>query len=167
MYGINSPVLPTRYTSGARALETHIYGTNSYPLNLIGPATVIWRPALVNSAGLAPKSSLDDEDDATVWVRFPPGMFDAVQSILQQSASQTLDEREKQRKAKGKLVEGEEEVEIGDLRGQLNAYELMGPKATQVLLGVLRAVGKRTINDAVNVRIPVVNRRLSLIFDDY
>jgi len=61
-------------------------------------------------------------------------VFDDVFAALQESASLVL-EAEKQRH---KDVFAE--VEMADLRGSVNVFEIMGPKASQVIKGALSPV---------------------------
>jgi ribonuclease P/MRP protein subunit POP1 len=78
----------------------------------------------------------DSESIRTVWLRSHPSVFNEVFSSLQAGASLVLD--------MAKRSMGEEErdidVEIADLRGQVNVFEIMGPKSSQVLAGALNPV---------------------------
>jgi ribonuclease P/MRP protein subunit POP1 len=62
-------------------------------------------------------------------------VFDDIFAALRGSASLVL-QAEKQRH---KDVHAE--VEIADLRGSVNTFEIMGPKASQVIKGALSSVG--------------------------
>ena len=69
-----------------------------------------------------------------VWIRIHPAAFDDVLASLQTAASFAL----RTVKRHLKLRENRTfEVEIADLRGQLNAFEIMGPKSSQVIQGAL------------------------------
>ncbi|KAG1861722.1 ribonucleases P/MRP protein subunit POP1-domain-containing protein [Suillus subalutaceus] len=142
-----------RSMSGARVLETDLYKPGSYPFDLIAPVTIMWRPLPVGNIS-APTNASPAEgskrrrkgkkkvlaDTAqqsparTVWVRSHPAVFDDIFAALQGSASLVLD-AEKQRH---KDVHAE--VEIADLRGSVNTFEIMGPKSSQVIKGALSSV---------------------------
>ena len=78
----------------------------------------------------------ESSEQRVVWLRVHPSAFDVVSSSLQLAASSALD-------AAGCSSDGkvdELEVEIADLRGQINAFEVTGPKSNQVLRGALSPV---------------------------
>ncbi|KAG6906953.1 hypothetical protein DXG01_011213 [Tephrocybe rancida] len=158
-----------RYTTGSRASETYIYKPGSYPFGLISPATVIWKPlppTVDTSDGEEqedteppadqPEASkrkrkakgkgkgkekeqetlpaADPEAVRVVWLMSHPSAYQDVLSSIQTSASLTLECYKRENEAK------EVEVEIADLRGQINIFEIMGPKSNQVLRGALSPV---------------------------
>ncbi|KIK12154.1 hypothetical protein PISMIDRAFT_121406 [Pisolithus microcarpus 441] len=140
-------------TSGSRTCDTHIYEHDRWPLGLIGPVTIIWQPlALDSPAGEArtePKrgskrkgkgnltvtgddASLDPSSQARVlWVRAHPAVFEDVFEALKRSASHAIQAH----KSKNETVPFQ--VEMNDLRGSVNAFEIMGPKSSQVIKGTL------------------------------
>jgi ribonuclease P/MRP protein subunit POP1 len=155
-----------RFSAGSRALETHIYKVGSYPFDLIAPISIIWKPVAYlssstedGSAGKAQpskdsgsasqkntekrrkkrkgkekeKAQPASEGTRLVWLRSHPSVFDGVFSSLRAAASLALDI------AKRSMGEEEKDidVEIADLRGQINVFEIMGPKSSQVLKGAL------------------------------
>ncbi|EIN12776.1 POP1-domain-containing protein [Punctularia strigosozonata HHB-11173 SS5] len=146
-----------RFTSGTKVMETHLYHYGRYPLGLIAPATIIWRPNTADagpshqthekkagSRGKAKRKGKDVEifapnyephRERTVWIRCHPAAFEDVFRALQTSASFALET------VKGATDEQGEpkkyEVEILDLRDGVNVFEIMGPKASQVLHGAL------------------------------
>ncbi|KAI6028013.1 ribonucleases P/MRP protein subunit POP1-domain-containing protein [Pisolithus microcarpus] len=139
--------------SGSRTCDTHIYEHDRWPLGLIGPVTIIWQPlALDSPAGEArtePKrgskrkgkgnltvtgddASLDPSSQARVlWVRAHPAVFEDVFEALKRSASHAIQAH----KSKNETVPFQ--VEMNDLRGSVNAFEIMGPKSSQVIKGTL------------------------------
>ena len=144
-----------RFLSGARIAETHIYKPGSYPFDLIAPVLVVWKPTVsarddaslciptdsvssINSSefGTDCKKSAPEDSPRTAWIRVHPAAFDDVYLALQAAASTTLYER---RIARGNAYP-KEEVELADLRGELNVFEIMGPKASQVIKGALHPV---------------------------
>lgn len=76
-----------------------------------------------------------------IWIRFHPAAFDQVQIALQASAAQVLNDLKVVRDLEAIQVDSaEEQLEISDRRGEVNVFEIAGPKSTQVLKGVLNLV---------------------------
>ncbi|KAK7048302.1 ribonucleases P/MRP protein subunit POP1 [Favolaschia claudopus] len=147
-----------RYLPGARTVETHMYEHGLYPFGLIGPVTVLWRPLPSNSTAPAQSAAQAQKDrkgkgkakdtasnstdsDAvqrTVWIRCHPAISEHVFSVLQTAASSILDAA---RKAAPQGTQVDEiGIELEDVSGQINAFEIMGPKSNQVLKGALSPV---------------------------
>lgn len=75
----------------------------------------------------------------TVWIRSHPAVFDDIFSALQTTASLTLGAvRSTSADTGSKYVE----IELADLRGQVNVFEIMGPKSNQVIKGALTPVAE-------------------------
>jgi len=85
----------------------------------------------------------------SVWLRFHPCIHDDILDTLKEAASQTLAEYKAQNPGSGEL-----KVEIIDRRRQINIFEIMGPKSSQILKGVLRPVMPDKRNDFLSVRSP-------------
>ena len=130
-----------RYLTGSRGCEVLLYMPNAYPYDLVGPVTILWRPA----------DSLDSNDLAhsprTAWVICHPSIFErafrslTVSSSFAVEASESNDERRQR-------------VEVVDLRGRFNIFELMGPKSSQVIKGALTPVpddGQEELNRVSHV----------------
>lgn len=85
-------------------------------------------------------------------------MFGQVQEALQRATAQTLSEFEWDESRGDDEQDGEEEVEITDLRDQIGVFELVGPKSTSVLQGLLDPVqdGSTNSDEVLQVR-PSVN----------
>jgi ribonuclease P/MRP protein subunit POP1 len=153
-----------------------LYKSNSFPLGLLGPATILWRPlgdladdpdAPHHSKGARKRKgrrrsndfSNPDKQERTVWLRCHPAMFDEVQAALQDAAARTLDNIHRTMGSVS-LDPGAEEtsetIEIVDLRGQVNAFEIMGPKSTSVLMGVLDLVKTAAGPDLKTVRAMII-----------
>ncbi|KZT60139.1 POP1-domain-containing protein [Calocera cornea HHB12733] len=118
--------------------------------------------------GHQPPKVQDDARARTLWIRVHPACFPAFLLALQRACSAVLDaHRQEQqlvvpapgavargaegagapasRRTSGSREEEEEEeeeetLEIQDLRGQVLAFDLIGPRSTQVLRGALRVV---------------------------
>ncbi|KAL1736710.1 ribonucleases P/MRP protein subunit POP1-domain-containing protein [Schizophyllum commune] len=143
-----SPAAP-RFADGSRAFNTYIYEFQTYPLALVSPASIIWQPR--NSIpqkpatkrqgkgkGKAPATFTTTSPAAekrTLWLRCHADAFKWVFQILQRSVTFALDTYNK-----AHPDEPSQDVEIADLRGEVNIFEIMGPQANQVLRGALRAV---------------------------
>ena len=113
----------TRYLTGSRACEALLYMPNSYPYDLIGPVTILWCP-------VAPRDSDDLAYSRTVWVVCHPSIFEGAFRSLTVSSSFAVEASEFYDKRRQK-------VEVLDLRGKFNIFELMGPKSSQVIKGTL------------------------------
>ncbi|KAF8208880.1 NUC188 domain-containing protein [Mycena galopus ATCC 62051] len=154
-----------RYLPGARTIDTHIYEPGQYPFGLIGPAIIFWRPIPVPSTSPQnaeappaqstaegsqpqkrskgkekaknppPQFSDSDTVQRTVWIRSHPAISENVFVALRTSASLVLDAA---RKAAPQGTQIDDiGIELEDLSGQINAFEIMGPKSNQVLKGAL------------------------------
>ncbi|KAI0670934.1 POP1-domain-containing protein [Trametes maxima] len=131
-----------RFLTGARALETYIYAYGSYPHNLIAPATILWRVSSADAGkgkGKETSTSAITSSGKTrlVWIRVHPSVIVEAHQTLRLASSSVLDAA----KDAGRI----EQVEMADLREEFNVFEIMGPKASQVLQGALKPVDdKRT-----------------------
>ncbi|KAG6811630.1 hypothetical protein H0H92_006499 [Tricholoma furcatifolium] len=166
-----------RYSSGSRALETFIYKSGAYPFGLICPATVIWRASGSGSIPATDAPHSEDEQNAepgdnqaaskrkrkgkgkekdqtvsqpspesirVVWLISHPSAYEDVLLSIQTSASLILESDKRQNPEK------EVEIEIADLRGQVNIFEIMGPKSNQVLRGALSPIPQDKREDFKN-----------------
>ncbi len=134
--------------TGARTVDTHIYEYNKYPYYLVGAATIIWHadaleprsPAITrgkNANGKGKGKDTEVVDDGqqrkrVVWVRVHPSITEDVHEVLRISLAFALDAV----KQTGRVAE----AEIADLREHFNVFEIMGPKASQVIQGALKPV---------------------------
>ncbi|KZP33575.1 POP1-domain-containing protein [Athelia psychrophila] len=157
-----------RFLTGSRTQETQFYKPHSYPFDLVGPITVMWKPTVaLNAPQLSKKTpapapgsdpthkakrkgkqaqpqteSSSTEEVAnppirTVWIRTHPAVFDDVFSGLQHSASLVLQNLPT---PPGTAAAPSTEIEIADLRENVNVFEIMGPKSNQVLKGALTPI---------------------------
>lgn len=72
----------------------------------------------------------------TLWIWVHPSVFDEVFAELRLCISLTLETLKKASPSAENIVN----VEIADLRQHLNVFEIMGPKASQVIRGALKPV---------------------------
>jgi len=103
----------------------------AYPYNLIGPAAIFWRPQPDTETEKGKERETQTYLQRTIWVQVHPSIYDECYAIIRNSTSAALQQE-------ASLVgEKEKMVEIADLRGQVNIFEVMGPKSSQVLKGAL------------------------------
>ncbi|KAF9016886.1 POP1-domain-containing protein [Hymenopellis radicata] len=149
-----------RYVSGARTIETLFYESKAYPFGLIARVTIMWQP-LASSAS-EPQQPVEEEGEQnqeaqasaprrkekaweeapipdktlrSLWIRAHPAVHDQVFDALHESASSVLDSFKN-----SSASEEPVEVEIADMRGKVNIFEIMGPKSSQVIKGALQPV---------------------------
>ncbi|KAI0087814.1 NUC188 domain-containing protein [Irpex rosettiformis] len=149
-----------RFATGARACDTHIYKRDAYPLDLIAPAKVLWRPVSGSSSSSNIRNSTSastgehipkkasgprkkgkeresatvqpPEDQRTVWIWVHPSVFDEIFQELSICISLSLEA------IKIANPSSHSTVEIADLRQHLNVFEIMGPKASQIIRGAFK-----------------------------
>jgi ribonuclease P/MRP protein subunit POP1 len=74
----------------------------------------------------------------TAWIRFHPAVFNEVFETLKTSISSVLEDIQRKQQFLGSKDKPDEvNVFLSDLRGQVNAFEIMGPRASQILKSVL------------------------------
>lgn len=149
---IISTLKDARYLTGSRTLDTHVYKLGCYPHDLIGPATVMWQPWLCENTSnetaspsikgkekeLAQDSAIEQTQPLrvrSVWLRFHPCIHNDIIDTLKEAASQTLIRH----KARSPVTD-ELEIKVIDRRQQINVFEIIGPKSSQILKGVLRPI---------------------------
>lgn len=154
-----------RYLSGSRTIDTHIYKLDCYPYDLIGPASVMWRPLPVPTVEQTSErdkgGSVNDKGKGTataqtpqanslrvrsLWIRFHPSVNNDMLDALKQVATQTLSEYKEQYRESEEL-----KVEMVDRKGQMNVFEILGPKSSQILKGSLRLVATDKRKDFLQV----------------
>jgi ribonuclease P/MRP protein subunit POP1 len=103
----------------------------------------------------AKKKPSEDPKEATpdtirvVWLRSHPSVHKDVFSSLQTAVALTLEAAKRTSAPPNINIE----VEMADLRGQVNAFEIMGPKASQVLRGALSPIPQDKREDFTKVYI--------------
>ncbi|KAI5991699.1 ribonucleases P/MRP protein subunit POP1-domain-containing protein [Pisolithus orientalis] len=134
-------------TSGSRTCDTHMYEHARWPFGLIGPVTIIWQPLALDSTasetqtetkssrkGKGKGKQKETNDNAAsdpspharvLWVRAHPAVFEDVFEAVNKSNNPTVSFQ----------------VEMNDLRGVINAFEVMGPKSSQIIKGALSLAG--------------------------
>jgi ribonuclease P/MRP protein subunit POP1 len=145
-------------------LDTHAYKVGCYPYDLIGPVTMVWQPYIsgkstsnaVQSNSVKPKGKeraqdtpIEQTHHRSIWLRFHPSIHNDVLDALKEAASQTLTEYKAQNPVTDEL-----KIEVVDRRQQVNIFEIIGPKSSQILKGVLRPVMPDKRDDFLKVRSP-------------
>lgn len=148
-----------RYLAGSRVCHTHIYAPRLYPYNLIGPATIFWRPQPskpVEVDVIVDKGRRGEPIRRTVWLQIHPSVYDECYAALRASASSILQHAS---------TSGQEEdaIEIADLRGQLNIFEITGPKSSQVLKGALTLASTEGAESRDVRLIPFTSKRFACL----
>lgn len=95
----------------------------------------------------------DPDTRRTLWIRVHPSAWQEVWDTVKEVAGLTLDKIHKEGGSngnenlggKGKQpeqspLEHEDSIELIDLRSQINCFELMGPRSSQVLVSAMNVV---------------------------
>lgn len=134
-----------RYLNGSRVYQTHVYTPGAFPLGLIGPMTILWRPSAKDSGAqstagtqVSTQFSTSTSTSSTkrfAWLRFHPSIYLDVMEALKTAASRTMSAYQSQN------PDGQpQSLDIVDLKGRLNVFEIMGPKSSQVIKGALSPI---------------------------
>ncbi|ETW81747.1 RNase P [Heterobasidion irregulare TC 32-1] len=159
-----------RYLTGAIACDTEFYQPNSYPFALIGPVTILWQPlpfapmpstsqpeTTVSETNnrkrkravkkkipsAAPTQVTDSERIRVVWIRCHPLFAKEAIVALKKAVSLTVEAFNISKQHKDKSYT----VEVTDLRGEFNIFEIMGPKSSQVIKGALSPIPEGQRNE--------------------
>lgn len=97
-----------RYESGSHSAKVDIYYLDKYPLHLIGPIEIIW------------KSSLNDS--RRIWLRIHPSIYNEVWDAIKDGMNKLSNPQ----------------ITMLDLRGDIESFEITGPRAGKVLKRILR-----------------------------
>ncbi|OCF60925.1 ribonuclease P/MRP protein subunit POP1 [Kwoniella mangroviensis CBS 10435] len=107
----------SKYEDGSRVANILLYHFGSFPTNLIGPAEVIWQ---------TPTPDIDLRP--RIWLRLHPSIFNETWDALKVATAQL------QQSGSSRIGD----LQIRDLRGEINSIDLIGPKSGKVLRRVLR-----------------------------
>ncbi|KAF8938323.1 hypothetical protein BGZ47_008637 [Haplosporangium gracile] len=118
------PTMPTigsaRYITGKRQYTTFLYEPDSFPMNLIAPATFLWKQE-------PPSESAMEVDELSkqgqLWVWIHPSAFEATKTTLQETILKTN---------KADLVN------VKDMENSLVMFDFTGPRSTALLKAVLQ-----------------------------
>jgi ribonuclease P/MRP protein subunit POP1 len=87
----------------------------------------------------------DPMTNRTIWLRFHPSVQLEVFDTLKQAASRTLVNY------KNNADSQEATLKIADLTRQVNVFEIMGPKSSQVIKGALSPVASENRKEFLQV----------------
>ncbi|EIW81399.1 POP1-domain-containing protein [Coniophora puteana RWD-64-598 SS2] len=149
-----------RGKSGSRTVDTHMYKHAAYPLDLIGPVTIIWKPLSTSPASSADleesskkqkqkqkgkqkqasntvSSASTSSSPRIVWMWCHPAVYQDVFDALHKAGEHVVQAAN----ARG-IVEGAHwQVQISNISDSVNVFEIMGPKSSQVIKGALALAG--------------------------
>ncbi|KAH8824939.1 POP1-domain-containing protein [Flagelloscypha sp. PMI_526] len=125
------------YANGSRLFESHLYDHGHYPFNLLGPVSLLWRPHVEETSEKTAGTSTSSAPNSTIWIRLHPSIFSLALRALKTGATQALHAASRASNEAPTV-----EVEFTNLSNGLNTYEIMGPKANQVLKGALKPVSQ-------------------------
>ncbi|WWC89050.1 uncharacterized protein L201_003968 [Kwoniella dendrophila CBS 6074] len=108
----------SKYEDGSRVATILLYHFDSFPTNLIGQAEVIWQTPLNDQTKIHQK----------VWLRLHPSIFNETWNAIKIATSHL------QQNGSSKI----NDLQIRDLRGDINSIDLIGPKSGKVLRRVLK-----------------------------
>ena len=118
----------SRYESGSRMGKTMLHHHKQWPLGMIGPIDVLWQPTPVPTM------------TKKVWIRCHPSMFLEAWEAIRNSVSAWYDQGSSSGKGTGS---SETKIIMKDLRDEICAFEMMGPRCSNVLRGVLGIAKER------------------------
>lgn len=105
---------------------------------MIGPVEIIWQP------------NEDKESQRTIWLRVHPSIHtevhDALVALLSSSEFQ-------EQAASSSTSISNPVIQLKDLRGEIDSFEIMGPQAARVLRRILRLV-KSENSEKIRVGLP-------------
>jgi ribosomal protein L36 len=110
----------TRYITGKRQYTTFLYEYDSFPKNLIAPATFLWRQD-PHSENTIEVDELSKQGQLWVWVH--PSAFEVTKTTIQDTISKTN---------KADLVN------VKDMENSLVMFDFTGPRSTALLKAVLQ-----------------------------
>ena len=103
-----------------------LYHYITFPRGLIGPADLLWRP-------IDPSES---HEPRQMWLRIHPSIFEETWQAIKTAISQLVLDRRSQPGPSSMC--DEVAIQMRDLRSEVEAFEIMGPRAGLVLRRVLR-----------------------------
>jgi ribonuclease P/MRP protein subunit POP1 len=131
-----------RYESGARAAQATLYHDQVFPYGLIGPVEIIWRP------------EEEHLTERTIWLRIHPSIYAETMGLLETLLAVPSGE------ASTSTAPQQPAILMTDLRGQIDSFEIMGPKSARILRRILR-LSKTEGKDKANVSYDVCDMTIS------
>ena len=107
--------------------KTMLHYSDGFPRGLVGPVDIIWQ------------TSNEPKEERTLWIRIHPSIFQDAWDVLKDAQRRISAYASKEA---GPSNQGMELVggpmQMRDLRADVDAFEIMGPRAGAVLRRVLR-----------------------------
>ena len=110
----------TRYITGKRQYTTYLYESDSFPKNLIAPATFLWKQELQSEIAME-VDELSKQGQLWVWIH--PSAFESTKAMIQETIAKTN---------KADLVN------VKDMENSLVMFDFTGPRSTALLKAVLQ-----------------------------
>ncbi|KAF9175584.1 hypothetical protein BGX21_001585 [Mortierella sp. AD011] len=122
-----------RYVTGKRQFTAHIYEFDSFPQNLIAPATFLWRQQGTALEGGSMDGAPMEVDELSMqgqlWIWIHPSAFESAKTKIQEAISKA-----------GKV----KDIQVKDLENSLVMFDFTGPRSTTLLQAVLRPCKSET-----------------------
>ncbi|KAJ9106265.1 hypothetical protein QFC21_001410 [Naganishia friedmannii] len=131
----------SRYETGGRMAELTLHRFREWPGGMIGPAEILWRPlAAAPTVDLKGKRKRKSENIVSsnpastkrqIWIRVHPSIFNETHTTLVKAITSFYQQKD------GPAMASNSSLELRDLRGEFNSFEITGPKAIQVIGSML------------------------------
>ncbi|KAG0015916.1 hypothetical protein BGZ80_009548 [Entomortierella chlamydospora] len=122
-----------RYVTGKRQFTAHLYEFDSFPQNLIAPATFLWRQQGTALEGASVDGTPMEVDELSMqgqlWIWIHPSAFESAKTKIQEAISKA-----------GKV----KDIQVKDLENSLVMFDFTGPRSTALLQAVLRPCKSET-----------------------
>jgi ribonuclease P/MRP protein subunit POP1 len=117
--------------------ELTLHRYREWPGGMIGPAEILWRPRApeptVDVKGKRKRKSTGDASDSPaaskrqIWIRVHPSIFNETHSTLVKAITSFYQQKDRSASSM------QSSLELRDLRGEFNSFEITGPKAIQII----------------------------------
>lgn len=117
--------------------EVTLHRYREWPAGMIGPAEILWRPQATGTTSdrkgkrKQVGNPVDDASKRYLWISIHPSIFDETYKTLVKAISSYYQRPDARSADRGVGVE------MKDLRGTMNSFEIMGPRSVQILEGIL------------------------------
>lgn len=117
--------------------EVTLHRYREWPAGMIGPAEILWQPRPTSNTGdrkgkrKQVGNPVEDACKRHLWIRIHPSIFDETYKTLVKAISSYYQRPDARSADRGVGVE------MKDLRGAMNSFEIMGPRSMQILEGIL------------------------------
>ncbi|KAF9348058.1 hypothetical protein BGX34_002698 [Mortierella sp. NVP85] len=116
---VYDPGMSFRYAAGNRQFAARLYEYDTFPQQMIAPATFLWRQDGTTEDGM----EMDGTSNSQLWVWIHPSAFEQVKAVIEDAVTQS---------------QPEQSVQVKDLENSLVMFDFTGPRSTALLQAVLR-----------------------------